>query len=63
LAQAEEDVTEAKERRAAAKKAKEMAEEWQTLLEAFKPILDLEELLKYGACDRDTTKRIQKQVV
>jgi len=32
-------------------------------LEAFKPILDLGELLKYGVCDRDTAKRIQKQVV
>ena len=63
LAQAEVDMTDAKQRRAAAEKAKEKAEKQQASLEAFNPILDLGELLEDGACDKDTAKRIQKQVV
>jgi len=62
LAQAEADITEAKERREAAEKAKGKAVEWQAFLEVFKPVLDLERLQKVGP-DEDTVKRIQTQIM
>jgi hypothetical protein len=62
LAQAEVDITEAKERRAAAEKSKEKAAKRQAFLEAFEPILDLGLLQKTGS-GGDTAQRIQKQVM
>ena len=62
LAQAEVDTAEAKERCEAAEKAKEKAAERQEFLEAFKPILDLNQLQKSGS-GGDTAKRIQTQIM
>jgi hypothetical protein len=61
LAQAEEDITEAKENSEAAIKAKEKAAERQALLEAFNPTLNLKQLQETGSKGY-TAKQIQQQI-
>jgi len=61
LAQAEADVTEAKERREVADKTKEKAIKHQELLEKFEPTLDLKRLQESGS-GRYTIKQIQEQI-
>ena len=62
LEQADADIADAKERRAAADKAKMKAAKRQASLEAFEPILDLKRLQTAGFGE-DTAKRIQRQVM
>lgn len=62
LAQAEADISEAKERREAAEKAKGKAVERRVSLEAFEPVLDLKRLQETGSSG-DTAKRIQRQIM
>ena len=62
LAQAEADITEAKERREAADKAKGKAADRQALLEAFEPVFDLEKLRETGSGGY-TAKDIQRQIM
>lgn len=61
LAQAEADISEARERRAAADKTKAKAAEHQTMLEELKPILDLKCLRKEGS-GHYTVKQIRTQI-
>ena len=61
LAQAEADMTEAKERREAADKAKEKATERRTFLEKFEPTLDLKRLQETGS-GGSTVKQIREQI-
>jgi len=61
LAQAEADMTEAKERRGAADKAKEKATERQEFLEKFNPTLDLKRLQEAGS-GGFTVKQIREQI-
>jgi len=61
LAQAEADMAEATKRREAADKTKQKASERQTLLEEFKPTLDLDHLRETGPSGY-TVKQIQQQI-
>lgn len=61
LAQAEADIVEAKERRAAADKAKGKAAARQALLEELEPILDLK-LLQGPISGRQTVQQIRRQI-
>lgn len=61
LAQAEADIAEARERRAAADKSKEKAAARQALLEEFDPTLDLKVLEETGSSGH-TVQQIRKQI-